>query len=330
MYPIYVLEGPDGSGKTTLAKFMAEKFNAHYMHLTYRWKDRMFHYHWAALEHAIRISKTRPVVIDRWWPSINIYDDEFRKRRTFPQAGRMLDRAGMAAGVIYIACMPGDMEELIRDFDKRKAAGGEMYDSVQGVALRYVDWWSTMTDRVDLLTYDRFTHGQNMDLFIAQAFRQWAQVVQRIPHWFFKNRMLGGNAFAPEPKLMIVGEKSNPKGRHQVWPFFEHANSSLFLTECLDEAGVDEYDIVWANAISADGWTQPKLLKQVYDWAHPKQVIALGNKADHVCWAAGLRTVTEKLHHPAYAKRFQSGPGSTFRAEYVEDLRRLANEPQLS
>ena len=42
-YPIIVLEGPDGSGKTTLARHLVELLGAEYLHLTYRWPTKMFH-----------------------------------------------------------------------------------------------------------------------------------------------------------------------------------------------------------------------------------------------------------------------------------------------
>lgn len=310
MHPIYILEGPDGSGKTTLAKSLVEQFGAHYMHLTYRFPNRMFTYHTAALEMAIRQAKTQPVIIDRWWPSINIYDDEFRGKRSFPLAGRMLDRAGMANGVIYVACMPGDMEQFVRDFEKRKAEGGEMYETVGGVHERYVDWWSTMTDRADMITYDRFTDGIDMMEFGRRLRAKFVEVNARINPEVWQNRQFGGNFHQGARKYFIVGERSNPKGRHEVWPFFDNGYSSFWVTNVLEQAGISEYDLQWANAIDTSGWGQPALLKKVINRYGPHTVLALGGKAEKVLWSAGIKC--DKLPHPAYVKRFQYGGPSEY------------------
>jgi hypothetical protein len=307
MFPIYVLEGPDGSGKTTLGKFLAEQFGAHYMHLTYRFKDQMFTYHAAALDRAIRLSKTKPVIIDRWWPSINIYDDEFRQRRDFPMAGRMLDRAGLATGVVYVVCIPSNEGAQLLRFEERKAAGGEMFDSVTGVNARYREWFTANKYRADVTLYDWTTMGRDMDAFARDLHRRALQIHNRIPAWFWNNRQYGGNVFVGHPKWMIVGERSNPKGRHDVWPFFEHGYSSLWVTEALEEAGVSEYEIVWANAIDKAGWAQPAELRRMANETTPTRIVALGNRAEQVLWSAGLGSKTTKLPHPAYVKRFQQG-----------------------
>lgn len=321
MYPIYVLEGPDGSGKTTLGKELAHRHQAHYMHLTYRWPKRMFTYHTAALERAIKIAQTRPVVIDRWWPSINIYDLAFRGKLTFEMAGRMLDRAGLANGIVYVVCLPSDHDKHLAMFDERKAKGQEMYDSVVEVIDAYTEWYNVqMAGREDVIRYDWMTDGQDLNEFCLKMYRRSLQINNRIPHWFWQNRQYAGNVWRGNPTVMIVGERSNPKGRHAVWPFFEHGLSSLWLTEALQEAGIEEYDIVWANAINIEGWTQPAALKQLWNETHPFKVVALGRKAEGVLHTAGLSRETEMLPHPAYAKRFLNGD----RGEYLETFGRIA------
>ena len=324
MHPIYVLEGPDGAGKTTLAEQFVKQHGAHYIHMTYRWKKQMFTYHWGCLEHALVLARTQPVVIDRWWPSINIYDDEFRGRRDFPMAGRFLDRAGLANGIVYIMCLPSNSDIHERRFHEKAAAGQEMYDSVSGVTARYQEWYKAVQYRADWLRYDWITQGRDMDMLVTNARRRWLQMNSRISPEFANNRQFAGNMFAGHPKALIVGERSNPKNRHGHWPFFEYGNSSLWLAECLEEAGVAEYDLVWANAFDTSGWAQPGVLKKVFEKSGTTKIVAMGNKADQVVWSAGLRSYSEKMHHPAYANRFKSALGSEFRNEYVEDLRRIA------
>jgi hypothetical protein len=77
-YPIFVVEGPDNTGKTTLCKTLVAKTNAAYLHSTYKFKGRMMLYHIAQLRKAVRLAETRPVVLDRWYPSELVYGNVYR------------------------------------------------------------------------------------------------------------------------------------------------------------------------------------------------------------------------------------------------------------
>ena len=116
-YPIIVLEGPDGSGKTTLAKMLVDEYGFAYRHLTYRFKDRMHLYHWAALELCLKDAETGPVVLDRWWPSEIVYADVFRGGSKWPLWPRMLDRVALKHGVTYVWCIPSNEEGKLFIFD---------------------------------------------------------------------------------------------------------------------------------------------------------------------------------------------------------------------
>ena len=95
---IIVLDGPDGAGKTTLAKYLQGHYGAKYIDMTYRWKKNQFEYHTAAIHHAIQLSQKQLVVIDRWWMSENIYADVYRKDYTYAHIGIVLaiDKIGRA------------------------------------------------------------------------------------------------------------------------------------------------------------------------------------------------------------------------------------------
>ncbi len=48
---IIVLDGPDAVGKTTLAEAFLKKYpDTKYLHLIYRWQDKIFDYHTAAMK----------------------------------------------------------------------------------------------------------------------------------------------------------------------------------------------------------------------------------------------------------------------------------------
>ena len=73
MKGIIVIDGCDGTGKTTLAEAICRRYDGVYIHNTYRWPTKMPLYHTAALHRALKLAKTRLVVIDRLWMSEAIY-----------------------------------------------------------------------------------------------------------------------------------------------------------------------------------------------------------------------------------------------------------------
>ena len=63
---IYILEGADGTGKTTLARKILDKTNGHYLHSTYDRYWDIQDYHQQIAESAISLDIYQDVVIDRW------------------------------------------------------------------------------------------------------------------------------------------------------------------------------------------------------------------------------------------------------------------------
>lgn len=127
-YPIFVLEGPDGAGKTSLAKNLQEYLGARYIHLTYRFSDKMHLYHGAAFRLCRRLAETQPVVLDRWWPSEIIYSDVYRGGSKFAKYSLLFEFLASRAGVTYVMCLPEDRERYLTHFHELKAEREEMYD----------------------------------------------------------------------------------------------------------------------------------------------------------------------------------------------------------
>lgn len=113
MSGIIVLEGPDCAGKTTLAKRILElDSTAKYIHMTYRFKTRMSTYHIAAIHRAIQyVTLGRNVVIDRWWPSAEIYAQTTRYDFSANKLGFRLQPLMHRYGLMCI-CLP-DIESVL-------------------------------------------------------------------------------------------------------------------------------------------------------------------------------------------------------------------------
>ena len=116
-YPIFVLEGPDGVGKTTLALELQQYLGARYIHLTYRFKNKMHKYHYAAIRLAAHLSQHQPVVIDRWWPTEIVYADVYRGGSPFTKHYFKLEHIATQMGVTYVVCLPEDRERYLGHFD---------------------------------------------------------------------------------------------------------------------------------------------------------------------------------------------------------------------
>lgn len=127
-YPIIVLEGPDGVGKTALAMALKEYLDAKYIHLTYRFKDRMHLYHGAAIRLCARYADNQPVILDRWWPSEIVYADAYRGGSKFAKYYLLLEHVANQLGVVYVMCLPKDRERYLQHFEKLKTEREEMYD----------------------------------------------------------------------------------------------------------------------------------------------------------------------------------------------------------
>lgn len=127
-YPIIVLEGPDGAGKTTLARALQEYLGARYIHLTYRWKDKMHLYHGAAIRLCAHLAQNQPVILDRWWPSEIIYADAYRGGSKFAKYHLLLEHIASNLGVVYVFCLPGDRDRYLTHYNELKGKRQELYD----------------------------------------------------------------------------------------------------------------------------------------------------------------------------------------------------------
>lgn len=323
-FPIIVLDGPDGTGKSTLAQAMVKELGARYLHLTYRWKNKMFDYHTAAISTALIWSETQPVVIDRWWPSEIVYADAYRGGSRWPLGHRLFEKIALKHAVTYVFCIPQDKDAYLKHYNELKGKRVEMYDEgMERVYDGFVKIFSKLSRRMGVSLYDYTKDGHHVSE-LAHIFNSLAHDY-RVDQWqpALDRKFLNFTGHIGQAKYLVIGDQLKPKTRREVWPFFEYGNSSQWWAEALDFAGVPEHDIISMNALMPDDSGFERRVKTFID-EYPGQglkVLALGGNASK--YLDTLKTVEyTQIHHPQYYRRFRSSDGKHIVKETFSILRK--------
>ena len=329
---IIVLDGPDAVGKTTLANKIIEMYpNTKYLHLTYRFKDKIFDYHTAAIRLASKWAKTHNVIIDRWWPTEACYATVYRGSSDWPLQGRFHDRLALKFGAVYVMCLPD--HTTLKRFERMKQERDEMYESIDELCKvysklfhgdhshkdggNYIDQLIITGGLKNVPHYFPYTieaWGHNMEYFIeglmrnAERYReaQWPEALS--PD---EDNILGHRGLA---KYMFVGEQVNPKYARSHWPFFDYGNCSLYLTEALHQMFIPEHEIAYTNVLDKNGNDDLRFVQKGFN--EGLFIIAMGKKAQSKLKEYHMNPDCE-INHPQWYKRFNGkGPG-----KLVEDLK---------
>lgn len=302
MAGLILIEGPDGTGKSTLAAQFKRDFGAVVLHQRYRWKTRMFHYHTAVLRRAIKlVGQGKLVVLDRLWPSELVYGQVYRGGSPIPLEGRFMDRVLLKHAAFYIFC-GGDPKVIAARHAKLKEQRDELYESkIEELARAYDQFVSDFAGsgdnrRFDVVNYSIENDGDFLDHFaksVVTRMELW-QKRQYLPALSCSNQNILGHAATA--KILFVGDKCNQKHRGMLWPFYEYGNCSLFMTECLNELGFSEQHAMWTNANAGDDF------KGIIEFRPHLKVVSLGADAHDTLHAAGISH--HSIPHPQYGRRF--------------------------
>lgn len=166
-----IFEGPDGSGKTTLAKKYAEETGALYVHFDAYENIKDIHkFFIEAMQPALM--GYQDVVFDRCWHSGPIYDTFHRnlepeEQRMSSEVLLMLDRAADHCNAVIVNCFPG-IDVCITNWAKR--TGRELVKSrlvMQGICHAYYN----LSERTELpcITWDYKAHGNNAGNIVSSV-----------------------------------------------------------------------------------------------------------------------------------------------------------------
>lgn len=284
--PHIVLEGPDGAGKTTLARELVASFKYRYHHEGPPKKNNMLAEYASIFLQVVGDLDDSPVVFDRLHIGETIYGPLLRGRDRVGgiQGVRLLNRLFRANGAVPIlVCPPFDVvkknwennikNELVKNFTK-----------IVKIYSGYMAY-----------------HG---DHFVADyTFPPSMEYFWKVVHT--KTVRLGGDFIgAPFSRIVFVGDMPN---QELDLPFFSLSGSSAFFWNCLEQAGYTENEILVTNAKDPKG-----NLRDPETWLTalppgPKTIVALGGNAERAIlrnYPLPFEALLCVVNHPQHVKRF--------------------------
>lgn len=305
---IIVLEGCDGTGKTTLAKALVGRGFEVVHNGPPPKRGSLFEHYTRQLR---RVRRGQDVVFDRLHLGELVYGPVMREgsRLTWPEAW-LLNRLLFGMGGLLVKCQ-APLDWVLDGWKKRRP---QEYVDGQLKVLRVVE------------SYERLFSGLQGSRVAAYHVDQYAYVggadhyAQLLLNFRRDDQNLARHGAVGDPKAryLILGELANSK---LGLAFYATDNSSRFLNEALWAAGYEEPELLFANAFTQRG--RRRNLKVFMERqpsvadpdAKPRTVIALGQLAQQVCEEQGVPH--HKAPHPQYWKRFHGKD----RQGYVDLLR---------
>ena len=135
---VYILEGPDGSGKTTLGQKLADVHGCDYVHLTYYKDEEMMRTQFYDVIRRINTQK-KGFVVDRFILSNIIYGIVFHDCQFVEGWKMFLDALcrDWLKGKEIVICLPADKKAYLEHFKKMTEEREEMYCSVEDMSKIY-------------------------------------------------------------------------------------------------------------------------------------------------------------------------------------------------
>ena len=295
MARICIIEGCDGSGKTTLANWLVKEHGFLYYHLgpPKPGEDLLTAYTRVLL--TAKHSK-RDVVIDRLYLGEAIYGPIMRGKDTLGRHGRtLIERLCHSLGARLVICLPR-LDICMKNWDAKQND--------------YVD-----TEDKFMRVYEAY-EAEAKGNYLPYDYTDPHEAIHR--HWMLdeaKTPLPDGVIGNPAAEFLIVGEQVNAKRAIANLPFYSLEHSSLYLLEALSVSRLREENLAFTNAVRPGGKVADKhrhrrkstkdfnLLQVARSLPYFERAIALGDTAARVCAKQGVPF--KKVPHPSFWKRFK-------------------------
>lgn len=275
---LWIIEGPDGAGKTTLARRLAETTGAYYVHLGAfpRVKVGLARLYVDAMMPAVL--GLADVVMDRSWLSERPYGAAFRAGEDrLRSAVRSLERLAWRCQTVVVRCLP-PLERVVENFGRRPELLGTREELV-AVYRSYED----LRTSLPMVTLDPFG--------TSDVHHNGASVPHSLRH------QTAGNL---RGRVTIVGDRfaaMSDRDPLYQWPFGALCSDgcSRWLGDQLDAGGISERDLFWCNS---DMLTEDIL-------RHRAPIVALGDEAQRRLIDLGVMTAFV-FPHPQHHRCFHA------------------------
>lgn len=152
---IYVIEGADGTGKSTLCRAIADQTKAHILHGSYSNEWTISIYHKAMLHAANLLLPYQPVIFDRWAVSEEVYANAFRGGSKYSADEFMDENLRFFQDIKFIYC---ENENAIKNHIENSSTRDEMFNDITDVLAYYdqyleespINWIRYDFDKIDI------------------------------------------------------------------------------------------------------------------------------------------------------------------------------------
>ena len=176
---LILLEGPDCSGKTTLARALCDNLQAHYIHSSYTSGLDVMAYHKNHIDTAIDYLQDGPVIIDRLYPSEMVYGRAFRNNIyeesstvETPWGTKYLELHNKleSLGTIHIYCIPSKLQKAIerytKNIDTDHPFGSDKWEEIYMLYNLLYIHMETNHPNTRMYHYDIDTDGKDLNNFV--------------------------------------------------------------------------------------------------------------------------------------------------------------------
>lgn len=295
-----IFEGPDGAGKSTVIEKLRTDTTRVIHHGPYVGEEDIWLHYAASYVDRSEFDVMVPrllmtdLFLDRAWQSEKPYSHVYRggHDRLTTWQRRMLERVALGHGTVTVVCLP-PYEHCVTTFTARRAH--EWRDAPAMSRRRELQCLADVYAAYALMPADvRYD-------FTRQS-TDWLHQRLLVLHTMRRNPGPGVGAWRPGEVTLMVGQELQVGG---VWPFVWPSGCSVWLTNCLEDAGVSEEQLYWVNALVGNG---ERLDPSFVAALKPRRAVLLGKVADdwwhHVVADSTIPAVT--IPHPQWWKRFKA------------------------
>lgn len=165
---LYVIEGPDAAGKTTLVTNLADRTGGNTFRCTYslRLGEAIVDYFHSVLDNAEdTLRRGRSMIIDRHWPSEWVYGGVHGRPTLTSHDASFLDERVKKLGGVYVFCSDDVRTQVIRHGqmkDPQHPYADDVYTRICG---GYFTWWNAMLGTTPVYRYQLLLDGQDLQKF---------------------------------------------------------------------------------------------------------------------------------------------------------------------